>query len=110
MTEGLCLTFHTPPPLSLLPPSLAYPSPQLPFIRPFIPDLLSRQIIRRITSPELLFFSRLFVVKKKEGSNRLIIDLSLLNKLLIVPSFKMETYAKIAKGLVGPLWGRTVKG
>lgn len=109
MTRGLRLFFHTPPPLSLLPPSLALPSPsQLPFIRPFIPVLLSRRIIRRITSPQLLFFSRLFVVKKKEGSNRLIIDLSLLNKLLIVPSFKMETYSKIAKGLVGPLWGCTI--
>ena len=109
MTEGLRLSFHTPPPLSLLPPSLALPSPsQLPLIRPFLPDLLSRQIIRRITCPQLLFFSRLFVVKKKGGSNRLIIDLSLLNKLLIVPSFKMETYSKIARGLVGPLWGCTI--
>ena len=109
MTMGLRLFFHTPPPLSLLPPSLALPSPsQLPFIRPFIPNLLSRRIIRRVSSPQLLFFSRLFVVKKKEGSNRLIIDLSHLNKLLIVPSFKMETYSKIAKGLVGPLWGCTI--
>ena len=109
MSTGLRLSFHSLPPLSFTPPSRALPNPaQLPMIRPFLPHLLSRGIVREITSPHLLFFSRIFVVPKKDGPMRLVIDLSLLNKLLLVPTFKMETVSRIAKGLVGPLWGCTI--
>ena len=109
MTKGLDLDFHSPPPLSLTPPSHTLPSPaHLPDIRKFIPGLLSRRIIRKISSPQPLHFSRPFIVPKKDGPNRLIIDLSFLNTLLITPTFKMERVFQIASCIVGPMWGCTV--
>ncbi|CAL4185922.1 unnamed protein product [Meganyctiphanes norvegica] len=95
--------------LSLLPPPRAIPNPsQLPAIRSFLPGLLSRRIIRKIYFPRLLFFSRLFLVGKKGGSLRLVIDLSLLNQFLFIPSFHMESVPLIASGIVDPLWGCTL--
>ena len=77
MTRGLRLEFSSDPPLSLQPPDHILPSKsQLPIIRSFIPDLLSRNIIRIISSPQPLFFSRPFTVEKKDGPFRLILDLS----------------------------------
>ena len=109
MTQGLKLKFHAPPPLSYLPPPKAFPSKsQLPRIRPMIPILLTRKIIREITSPQLLFFSHIFLVPKKDQSFRLIIDLSLLNKYLVIPSFKMESVTNIASNITEPLWGCTI--
>ena len=109
MTEGLKLDFHTPPPLTLLPPPHTLPnSLHLPDIREFIPILLSRKFIRKISTPQLLYFSRPFIVPKKDGPNRLIIDLSHLNKLLITPTFKMERVSEIASCIVDPMWGCTV--
>ena len=93
----------------MVPPAHAFPGlAQLPLIRPFLPALLSRRVIRKISSPQLLYFSRVFVVGKKNNSSRLVIDLSLLNLLLIVPKFKMETVEKIAQNITGPMWGCTI--
>ena len=109
MTEGLQLDFHTPPPLTLLPPPHSMPNPcHLPAIREFLPRLLSSGVIRQVFDPVPKFFSRLFIVPKKDGPNRLIIDLSLLNKLLKVPTFKMERVLDIASCILSPMWGCTV--
>ena len=109
MTVGLSLEFHTPPPLTLLPPSHAFPTDShLPAIREFIPVLLSSKVIRAVHDPLPRFFSRLFIVPKKDGPNRLIIDLSFLNRLLITPTFKMERVLEIASCIVDPMWGCTV--
>ena len=109
MTEGVQLEFLSPPPLSLSPPpSAASRESHLPAIREFVPALLSRNIIRRISRPQPLFFSSLFIVPKKDGPNRLIIDLSILNTYLIVPKFKMERVSSIAAGIVEPMWGVTI--
>ena len=109
MSEGLQLEFHTPPPLTLLPPPNAMPSlAHLPAIRKFLPRLLSSGVIRQIHTPVPMHFSRLFIVPKKDGPNRLIIDLSHLNRCLIIPTFKMERVLEIASCLVDPMWGCTV--
>ena len=109
MTEGLALEFESPPPLTLTPPPYALPDPsQLEDIREFLPVLLSRRLIRPIKSPVPLFFSRVFIVPKKDGPNRLIIDLSRLNEVLVTPSFKMERIWDIASCIVEPMWGCTI--
>ena len=109
MSSGLRLRFHTLPPLTVAPPPYTECSPlQLPDIRVFVAHLLSRGIIRRILSPQHLFFSRLFLVSKKGGSQRLVIDLSRLNVHLIVPTFRMESVWSIAAGITEGLWGCTV--
>ena len=108
MNNGLRLQFHSPPPLTVTPPDWLRCSPsQLPEIRLFVSLLLSRGKIRKAFH-QPLFFSRLFLVPKKGGSLRLIIDLSRLNKFLIVPRFRMESVWDIAAGLILGLWGCTV--
>ena len=108
MCNGLRLQFHTPPPLALHPPvGSASSSTHLPHIRLFLPSLLDQGVIRVVSSPCPLFFSRLFVVPKKDGPLRLVIDLSRLNKFLLVPTFRMESVWTIAAGWVGALWGCT---
>ena len=70
-----------------------------------IEDLLAKGAIEEVrdtTSPG--FYSRLFVVPKKSGGWRPIIDLSLLNTFLVVRKFKMETPASIRSALRPGMW------
>ena len=109
MCNGLRLHFLSSPPLTPDPPDWLSCSPsQLPDIRLFVSSLLSRGKIRKVLVRQPLFFSRLFLVPKKGGSLRLIIDLSRLNKFLIVPRFKMESVWDIAVGLIPGLWACTI--
>ncbi|XP_071123792.1 uncharacterized protein [Mytilus edulis] len=50
------------------------------------------------------FYSRLFLVPKKTGGMRPVIDLSILNKFLIVPHFKMETNRSIRASILPGMW------
>ena len=111
MCQGLDLQFHTPPPLSFRPPPCAQANEgQVQDLMSFIPSLLSRKIIREVPTPLRLplFFSRPFLVSKKEGTLRPVLNLSRLNKYLVVPHFKMESVLSIASGIVEPLWGCTL--
>ena len=109
MSNGLRLQFLSQPPLVVDPPDWLGCSPsQLPDIRILVSGLLSRGKIRRILLPQPLFFSRVFLVPKKGGSLRLIIDLHRLNQFLLVPRFKMEAVWAIAAGLSLGLWGCTI--
>ena len=83
---------------------------QIPYLRTFLPKLLARKIVREIPTPlqQPLYFSRLFMVSKKEGTFRPVLDLSRLNKYLVVPHFKMESIQSIALGIVEPSWGCTL--
>ena len=93
------------------PPACALPNlAQVPDLRDFIPQLLSRNIIRELPTPlqHPVFFSRLFLVTKKDGPFRPVLDLSRLNKYLVVPHFKMESIQSIALGIVEPMWGCTL--
>lgn len=111
MTEGVRLKFRSPPPLSLFPPPNAVTSPnQVRLIAPFVPDWLDMGVIREIPKDNKvpLYFSRMFSVPKKLGKVRPIIDLSALNKLLVVPKFRMETLDKIIRNICEVLWGTSV--
>ena len=46
--------------------------------------------------------------KPEKGVYRPIIDLSELNKFLIVPKFRMDTLAKVVKDLCQGLWGTSI--
>ena len=50
------------------------------------------------------FYSRLFLVPKKNGKMRPVIDLSVLNQHLIVPHFKMETNRSIRGSIHLGMW------
>ena len=79
MTVGLRIDFLYPPPLSRLPPKGRKINP---VIESIVMDLLERGIIGTVPPMTKLFFSHLFVVPKKEGKVRLIIDLKNLNKFV----------------------------
>ena len=59
--------------------------------------LLLKRVIDEIPLTQLTpgFYSRLFLVSKKTGGMRPVIDLSILNSCLSVPHFKMETNRSI---------------
>ena len=56
-------------------------------------SMLDKHAIESVSSchPKGGYYSRLFLVHKKSGGWRPIIDLSLLNQHVIIPHFKMET-------------------
>ena len=109
MLDGLRPKFHSFPPLCLNPPSEALTClRQTQEILKFVPDWLERDIIREVTEPALLYFSKMFTVAKKNGKRRPILDLSRLNRLIVTPKFKMETLDKVVKLIVSSMWGTSV--
>ena len=58
--------------------------------------------------PYEMYFSRLFGVPKKNGKIRPILDLSLLNRMLVVPKFKMDHLSKVVPCIGENLWGTTM--
>jgi hypothetical protein len=58
-------------------------------------------VLKAYTNPPLTpgFYSRLFLVPKKNGKMRPVIDLSVLNQHLIVTHFKMETNTFLQKSV-----------
>ena len=109
MLEGLRPKFHSFPPLCLNPPSEALTClRQTQEILKFVPDWLERGIIREVTEPALLYFSKMFTVAKKNGKRCPILDLSRLNRLIVTPKFRMETLDKVVKLIVSSMWGTSV--
>ena len=109
MQKGFRLKFHTRPPLRKSPPAHLDPSISASIhLEEVIPALLQQNTIREVQAPfPKMFYSRIFFCPKKDGSVRPIIDLSDLNKLLVIPKFKMEHVRTIKRGLCTPLWGCT---
>ena len=70
--------------LGLNPPSEALTClRQTQEILKFVPDWLERGIIREVTEPALLYFSKMFTVAKKNGKRCPILDLSRLIRCYI---------------------------
>ena len=73
-----------------------------------IQELVDKQAIREIPSNTEGFYSRVFLVPKKSGGWRLIIDLSHLNQFLDLISFNMDTAADIKPLLQEGMWGTSI--
>ena len=70
-----------------------------------IDALLMKGAIERVTNVKSLgFYSRLFLVPKKTGDLRPIIDLSTLNRHMVVPHFKMETQGSVRSAIRSQEW------
>ena len=109
MLEGLKLKFSILPPLSLTPPPEGRTSVvQEKVIWTFVPGWLEKGIVGEILCPCPLFFSRMFSVLKKNGKVRPIIDLSLLNRMLVIPKFRMENLGKIVGDIREVFWATSV--
>ena len=105
---GLFLQFHTLPPLSEIPISLSHTHIQEKhlLLSQEVLSLMSKGAIEIVQDPGLIpgFYSRLFLVTKKTGVFRPVIDLSILNTFLIIPHFKMETNRSIRQCILPDMW------
>ena len=109
MTEGFRLHFIQEPDLRWdPPPDLIMSEAVTARLETFLPGWLVRGVIREIKTRIPLHFSRLFTRAKKNGKLRPVVDLSALNRLLVVPTFKMETVTVISKAISGVLWACSV--
>ena len=109
MTEGFRLSFWTQPVLSIDPPPHLLMKEQVTArLWTFIPKWLETGVVREIKAKIPLWFSRLFTRAKKNGKLRPVIDLSELNRMLKIPTFRMETVSVISKAVSGILWACSI--
>ena len=57
-------------------------------------SLLQKRAVEDVLLESPGYYSRIFLVPKKNGKMRLIIDLSNLNKFFLIQGFRMENYKK----------------
>ncbi|VDH94414.1 Hypothetical predicted protein [Mytilus galloprovincialis] len=100
--------FKNPPPLSAVPISLSHTQDPVKcqLLSVEVDTMLQKAAIEEVSILTLSpgFYSRLFLVPKKTGGMRPVIDLSILNKFLIVPHFKMETNRSIRASILPGMW------
>ena len=71
--------------------------------------LLMKGAIERVTNVRSLgFYSPLFLVPKKTGDLRPVIDLSTLNHHMVVPHFKMETQGSVRSAIRSQEWAVSI--
>ena len=64
-----------------------------------VASLLSEGAVEKIIPECPGYYSRIFLIPKKNGKLRLIIDLSVLNHFVYTETFKMETQRKVRNGV-----------
>ena len=69
-----------------------------------VANLLLKGAVEKIDPVSPGFYSRIFIVLKKNGKSRLIIDLSPLNKYVCVQNFRMETQRKVRNAIYPNDW------
>ena len=94
LRKGYRIPFVREPPLSSSPILFPVAQQHLSYLREEAQILLEKKLWRL---QGILFYSRIFLVKKKTGRFRLIIDLSSLNKMMRIEHFQMETMASIRR-------------
>ena len=96
--NGFRIPFIKIPPLSSVPIRMSQSSS--PFLGEEIENLLNKRAVERVQNPETPgFYSRIFLVPKKNGKFRLILDLSLLNRYIEKQAFKMETVKSVRRAI-----------
>ena len=101
--NGFKIPFKSVPPLSFFPINLSQSSS--PLLREEIAELLRKRAVERVRNPGTLgFYSRLFLVPKKNGKLRPVIDLSLLNHYIHKQHFKMETVKLVRQSIIYNDW------
>ena len=73
-------------------------------LRDMVLQLLEKQFVRVMTETETGFFSRVFLVPKRSGGWRLVIDLSVLNEFVVQRTFEMDTMVKVKRALRPGMW------
>lgn len=91
--EGYAIPFHNPPPLSLVPmefPSYLGNPEKFHLLELEVQSLLEKEAIEEVTDRSQGFYNRLFLVEKSSGGWRPVLDVSKLNKFVILTKFSME--------------------
>ena len=73
-----------------------------------VSELLAKQSIREMSPSEQGYFSRVFLVPKRSGGYRLVIDLSELNTYLAKVSFSMDTLKLIKAAAQAGMWATSL--
>ena len=108
--SGYRIQLRVLPRLFLSPPRWCTRMPQDPvkleILRDEVKSLLQKRAIEEVTKdhPRRGFFSRIFLVQKRSGGWRPVIDLSRLNQFVLCPHFKMETLNSIRQALQKGDW------
>jgi len=111
VSRGLCLPFKEQPPLSVqpifLPPVCREKRLALSLE---IESMLEKNAVEELPTERWtpVFYSRIFLVRKKSGSWRPIIDLSALNKFVVSPHFKMETPRGVISAIRPGQWATSI--
>lgn len=108
--SGYRIQLSVLPQLFRSPPRWCLRMPQDPvklhILREEVSSLLQKRAIEEVQNhhPVRGFFSHIFLVKKRTGGWRPVIDLSRLNQFVLCPHFKMETLADIRLALQKGDW------
>ena len=73
-----------------------------------VQSLLDKKCIREMAPDEVGYFSRVFLVPKKSGGFRLVIDLSELNTYLATATFTMDTLKAIKEAAQKGMWATSI--
>ena len=71
-------------------------------------ELLDKRAIREVPLSTPVHFSRVFLVPKKNGKMRMVIDLSLLNQWLDCPTFQLDHAQVIREALAPGMWATSI--
>ena len=106
--RGLPIT----PPLRRCPPSnlvTSYSDPaKQAQLDKMLHELLEKRAIREVPLSTPVHFSRVFLVPKKNGKMRLVIDLSSLNQWLDCPTFQLDHVQVIRESLSPGMWATSI--
>lgn len=85
------------------------PQDQVPLLQSHVRELLEKQAVEQVHNLSSLgFYSLMFLVPKKNGKLRPIIDLRRLNDFLLIPSFQMETSGSVAAAVQPGDWATSL--
>ena len=105
--NGFKIPFKSVPPLSVVPIILSQSSS--PLLREEIAELLKKRAVEKVRNQGTLgFYSRLFLVLKKNGKLRPVIDLSLLNQYINKQHFEMETVKSVRQAIMVNDWAVSI--
>ncbi len=104
---GYKIPFLYPPVLSMCPirfPSYLNNSDKYLVLKESVQDMIQKGAIEPAEPRSAGFYSRLFVVPKKSGKWRPVVDLSALNKSIKKTKFKMETTRTVLSSIQANQW------
>lgn len=107
LREGYQIPFLRVPPLSSVPISLTAYTPSSDKFRALqseVASMLEKQAIEVVKEDFTGFYNRLFVVTKATGGWRPVLDVSVLNKFVVLTKFKMESPKSVLSAIMKNDW------